>query len=325
MSSGISSPSNQAMEHSQQLQMTPKQVSTTSPTRPTLTSSRSPTSSSSLSTAPRQHPQDPQEPLMPDDFWEALGEVLMQQQLKPKECMQQLQQLTRQQELAQVEQDLQLSAPSSPERALPPQLPVPPPSPSQATESTATSRSTKRQSGRPRSSCAPLPSRRRRVLLPRPSPDTPTSSDNLPSTAALQSETARSSVQTPSSSGPTTSRQCSSRNLLEQPASSMQASLSAAPISQPALQPSSEVGSADAPGSPMPFCIDPIEYVLDTFDKVIVPSFPADSPLGMNIRVHLLRKLLLDYARHELSYAPPRTMDELYPFVSRCIDSLKLK
>ncbi|KAF0142069.1 MAG: hypothetical protein FD143_3481 [Ignavibacteria bacterium] len=73
-----------------------------------------------------------------------------------------------------------------------------------------------------------------------------------------------------------------------------------------------------------PLCLNPLDYIADTFDHVVAHSLTSGSTLTQNIHSHLYRKILLELARYEISISPPKTIPEVYQLATRCFDALGL-
>jgi hypothetical protein len=71
-----------------------------------------------------------------------------------------------------------------------------------------------------------------------------------------------------------------------------------------------------------PIAIDPVEYVLDAFDKLIAPAITGESELKKKLRTHLYRKLLVNLIHAELGQTLPTTIEDVYQLTIRCFDKL---
>ena len=108
--------------------------------------------------------------------------------------------------------------------------------------------------------------------------------------------------------GPTTSRQSSSSNLPAQVAACATASQSLTGLLIPASSPQASASILPARS----LQIDPLDYILDTFDKCIRPTLTFESSTHFSIHTHLYRKLLTDLTRQELPSFSIATLDDLY-------------
>ena len=70
--------------------------------------------------------------------------------------------------------------------------------------------------------------------------------------------------------------------------------------------------------------IDPVEYVADTFDKVIFPIIKADSPIKQSIHAFVYRKFICEIARQESTLNPPSSLNDLCLLVTHCFSSASL-
>ena len=129
----------------------------------------------------------------------------------------------------------------------------------------------------------------------------------------------------PNSFGATTSLQNSSLDLLALAASDVVAlpSLPSTTEQHSASLPTLNSASVVVPASRI-LNIDPVEYVTDTFDKVVLPAIKADSPMKHSIYAFVYRKFISDIARQESTLNPPSCLNDLCLLVMHCFTSAGL-
>ena len=104
-----------------------------------------------------------------------------------------------------------------------------------------------------------------------------------------------------------------------QPAQAI-ASVLVSPISmaqQTSMQSSVSLPSAHALPAKI-LLIDPLEYIAETFDKVLAPTIHADSPLKQHVLIYLHRKMILDLARSEITSSSPLSITDLATLALTC-------
>ena len=66
--------------------------------------------------------------------------------------------------------------------------------------------------------------------------------------------------------------------------------------------------------APLPFSIDPLDYISDLYDSLFASQVAGTTPLIKSIRSILIKKLLLDHAAQELPFQSLLTFDDLIAF-----------